>query len=470
MEKDKQFFNDLEELLQNQANNFAIYPKDTTWEDIKTELHGTPKWPALGIIFMCIIVALTISTALNYPPEPILAKYKTEPKNNSIQSQTSNNKKSYKTFTQQLNTKANNEETFAKSNSNIPVSIENGDNLVLTDNELIDLNRKTNNNKENNIVIATNAANSYNLNHKQESHIELFNETHLEVINNLVKPVEILKSNESNDLNINFIGSENNNPEASDYLSEFVANKYLKPKKPSKWQYQLYITPSISDRILFDDKTRIYYTNPTTSSQNLSKNVNDVIQYTPAMGTEIGASFMYKVGKNLHLKTGFQFNIRQYFIDAYRGFNTATVAFVNNSALDSINLISLFSNNKNSHSTELNNKLYQFSIPVGIQWDFLSINNFGVNIAATIQPTFTLNKNVYLVSTDYKYFADGESFFRNINLNSAVELNFTFKTGQKQWFFGPQLRYQHLPTFNKIYPIKEFRLDYGLRFGFNAPL
>ena len=107
MEKDKQFFNDLEELLQNQADKFVIYPKDTTWEDIKTELHGTPKWPALGIIFMCIIVALTISTALNYPPEPILAKYKTEPKNNSIQSQTSNSKKSYKTFTQQLNTKAN---------------------------------------------------------------------------------------------------------------------------------------------------------------------------------------------------------------------------------------------------------------------------------------------------------------------------------------------------------------------------
>ena len=470
MEKDKQFFNDLEELLQNQADKFVIYPKDTTWEDIKTELHGTPKWPALGIIFMSIIVALTISTALNYPPEPILAKYKTEPKNNSIQSQTSNSKKSYKTFTQQLNTKANNEETFAKSNSNIPVSIENVDNLVLTDNELVDLNRRTNNNKENNIVIATNAANSDNLKYKQESHIELLNETHLEVINNLVKPVEIVKNNESNDLNINFIGSENNNPEASDYLSEFVANKYLKPKKPSKWQYQLYITPSISDRILFDDKTRIYYTNPTTSSQNLSKNVNDVIQYTPAMGTEIGASFMYKVGKNLHLKTGFQFNIRQYFIDAYRGFNTATVAFVNNSALDSVNLISLFSNNKNSYSTELNNKLYQVSIPIGIQWDFLNIKNFGVNVAATIQPTFTLNKNVYLVSTDYKYFADGESFFRNINLNSAVELNFTFKTGHKQWFFGPQLRYQHLPTFNKIYPIKEFRLDYGLRFGFNAPL
>ena len=188
------------------------------------------------------------------------------------------------------------------------------------------------------------------------------------------------------------------------------------------------------------------------------------------MGTEIGARFMYKVGKNLHLKTGFQFNIRQYFIDAYRGFNTATVAFVNNSALDSVNLISLFSNNKNSYSTELNNKLYQVSIPIGIQWDFLNIKNFGVNVAATIQPTFTLNKNVYLVSTDYKYFADGESFFRNINLNSAVELNFTFKTGHKQWFFGPQLRYQHLPTFNKIYPIKEFRLDYGLRFGFNAPL
>jgi hypothetical protein len=465
MEQEKQLFNDIDELLQSQANNFVLYPKDTTWEEIKTELHGNTKWPALGVIFMCIVVALTISTALNYPPEPILAKYKTQEVSNlAVKDDASKNKKNTNSFLQQLNTEAN-KETFLNIaasknedvNSNILIPV--NENEPTNQQDLFHKNTVKENLAQ---VVISNKTNIHEPVNVANNLINAFEEK-------IVQNINTATSNETQKLNINFLGNENNNPEALDYLNEFESNKYIKPKKPSKWQYQVYITPSISDRILYDDKTRIYYTNP-ANSQNLNKNINDFIQHKPAMGTEIGASFLYKFGKNIHLKTGVQFNIRQYFIDAYRGFNTATVAFVNNSALDSVNLVSLFSNNSNGYRAELNNKLYQISVPIGLQWDFISSKNFGINVAATIQPTFTLNKNVYLVSTDYKYFADGESFFRNINLNSAFELNFTFKNGKKQWFFGPQIRYQHLPTFNKIYPIKEFRLDYGLKFGVTAPL
>lgn len=466
MESDKQFFNDIDELLQSHANDFVLCPKDTSWEEIKTELHGHPKWPALGVIFMCIVVALTITTALNYPPEPILAKYNTPQANSTTKDQSSKNKKNSTSFIQQLNTEANNKETFLNiaSTKNLVANQTNLNDFYETLPTTTQEKSYKNTGREKLVQVIT----SNNQVSKEPLAIEsnLLNAFEQKIIHSVKSAATI---NETQKLNINFLGNENNNPEALDYLNEFESNQHLKPKKPSKWQYQVYITPSISDRILYDDKTRIYYTNP-ANSQNLSKNINDFIQHKPAMGTEIGASFLYKLGKNIHLKTGVQFNIRQYFIDAYRGFNTATVAFVNNSALDSVNLVSLFSNNNNGYRAELNNRLYQVSVPLGLQWDFLNSKSFGINVAATIQPTFTLNKNVYLVSTDYKYFADGESFFRNINLNSAFELNFTFKNGKKQWFLGPQLRYQHLPTFNNIYPIKEFRLDYGVKLGFTAPL
>jgi long-subunit fatty acid transport protein len=74
---------------------------------------------------------------------------------------------------------------------------------------------------------------------------------------------------------------------------------------------------------------------------------------------------------------------------------------------------------------------------------------------------------VYLISTDYKYYANGASFFRKWNVNTALNLNFSYKINNgTKLYFGPQVRYQHLPTYNNAYPIKEYRLDYGLKIGF----
>lgn len=469
MAKKREIFNDLEDLLQKHADDFILYPRETSWENIKTELHGTPKWPALGIVFMCIVVALTISTAVNYPPKPIIAKYNSE-KINPETSTSSLKIKPAKNFVQQLNTKANNEETFAKSNVIDVENLVQNSEPILNTQEVALLSKP----QLKDVIKEKVTQNSKLFNQNQPISLGIQNELletrEAKLFENILSN-KALNANETLEkLTISFVGNEENNPDVTNYLKEFEANQSLKPQKPSKWQYQLYITPSISDRILYDDKTRIYYSNSLAATQNLSKNVNDVIQYKPAMGTEIGVSFLYKFGRNIHLKTGLQFNIRQYFIDAYKDFNTATVAFVHNSSLDSVHLLSLFTNDKNNYKAELSNKLYQISLPIGLQWDFFNTKNFGINIGATIQPTFTLNKNVYLVSTDYKYFADGESFFRNINLNSAIELNFSFKNGKKQWFFGPQVRYQHLSTFNIVYPIKEFRLDYGVKFGFITTL
>ncbi|MBW7952975.1 MAG: hypothetical protein H3C56_10615, partial [Chitinophagaceae bacterium] len=86
------------------------------------------------------------------------------------------------------------------------------------------------------------------------------------------------------------------------------------------------------------------------------------------------------------------------------------------------------------------------------------------------QPTLTLNKNVYLISTDYKYYTDGNSFFRKWNFNTSLEINFTYKVGSYNIFVSPQVRYQHLPTYTDKYPIKEYRLDDGLRIGFTKEI
>ena len=77
---------------------------------------------------------------------------------------------------------------------------------------------------------------------------------------------------------------------------------------------------------------------------------------------------------------------------------------------------------------------------------------------------------MYAISTDYKYYANGAPFLRKWNWNSSFDLSFTFQTKDTKWYIGPQIRYQHLPTYNDVYPIKEYRMDYGLKIGFIKPL
>ena len=75
---------------------------------------------------------------------------------------------------------------------------------------------------------------------------------------------------------------------------------------------------------------------------------------------------------------------------------------------------------------------------------------------------------LFLQTTNF--YADGTSFFRRWNINSSTELCLTLKSKNIKWFMGPQIRYQQLPTYNDIYPIKEYRIDYGIKFGFTKTL
>ena len=63
-EKMKNEYNDnnLEQFLQEETNKHKMYPSDKLWRDIQLELHGKRSWPALTIIALFIISALTIST------------------------------------------------------------------------------------------------------------------------------------------------------------------------------------------------------------------------------------------------------------------------------------------------------------------------------------------------------------------------------------------------------------------------
>jgi hypothetical protein len=485
MESNFRKYDEFEQFLQDEVKNHRMYPSEQVWDKIRSELHGKGSWKALTFIAIFIILSLSITTIYNYPPKNIFTKTYTPisiANLNSVKSEVVTDEKST-LLEQSINPSTLTNKTINKINQNLYAT-------SYSENHATALHQLKKEEDKNMIV----SANSFNHTLQNVSIIS----KHINASNDLPEliPTESFKNNSYPSGNTqtmagtgfvlypNFNLLNQKNREVG-YKKSITTAAYNNSKhinnewKLSKFSYQLYITPSISYRNLEDNQERLNYAQLSTFALNspintnnlVNSNVNAVVHHKPALGMEAGGAILYRLNKNLQIKTGLQFNIRQYYIDAYWApFNIATIAYVRNHQLDSVNMLSAYSNTSGYQNAKLDNKLYQISMPIGLQWSFLPNSKIGVDAGITFQPTLTLNKNVYLLSTDYKYYTNGASFFRKWNANTGVDLNITYKTANRTWFIGPQIRYQHFPTYNDLYPIKEFRWDYGIKVGFTQPI
>ena len=61
-----------EEFILDEVNEHKMYPSGRVWDNIRTEVHGNRSWPALTIIALTVLVALTVSTFIvTQKSEPI---------------------------------------------------------------------------------------------------------------------------------------------------------------------------------------------------------------------------------------------------------------------------------------------------------------------------------------------------------------------------------------------------------------
>jgi hypothetical protein len=135
--------------------------------------------------------------------------------------------------------------------------------------------------------------------------------------------------------------------------------------------------------------------------------------------------------------------------------------------VQNISVMTSYNNNVGFRTAQLNNKVYQLALPIGVDYQLIRFKKFGIHTQATIQPTYNVNKNVYLLSADYANYAAGNDYVRKWNMNTSVGIQFSYQKGNTVWQLGPQIRYQTLPTYNNPYPIKENLIDYGFRIGWS---
>ncbi|MBC7850998.1 MAG: hypothetical protein H7Y31_14750 [Chitinophagaceae bacterium] len=209
-------------------------------------------------------------------------------------------------------------------------------------------------------------------------------------------------------------------------------------------------------------------------SLNISGDVEKLVNHKPAVGFEVGAGFLYAINKRLTFKSGVLFNYSRYDIQAYSSYSTevATIALNNfyGTNPDSITNFTRFKNFSGNAVKDLENKYYQLSAPIGVEILVLGRGRLQLNVGATIQPTYLINRDNYLITTDYKNYTREPSLVRRWNVYTAAEAFLSYKTRGLRFQLGPQARYQMFSTYSDKYPVQEFLLEYGLKFGISKSI
>jgi hypothetical protein len=201
----------------------------------------------------------------------------------------------------------------------------------------------------------------------------------------------------------------------------------------------------------------------------------DWVDHSPAVGFEFGGNVLYRVTRNLTIKGGLQFNYSRYKIVAYASKPQQTTITLNtpygySMYMDSITAMSTASNFGGKTQETLYNDYYELSAPIGFELRVLGNERLQFNVGGTVQPSYLLNTNSYMLTADYTNYTRYPSLFRRWNISGAVEAFLSYQTGPIRWQVGPEFRYQFLSTYNGSYPINENLKGYGIKIGITKPL
>lgn len=480
--------NEFEDFLKDQANQHRMYPSDQLWRNIQGEVHGYKKWPALTVIAVFIIAALVVGTVAVKPRTEIITQQTVQvpsfvEKIPSLPNEsTPANTKATSSYAGHLSVNNITKETIEKVNERIRV------------NETESLLIASANDQQSNNVVSVNTSEkiTYKIaplteqpekqitgndevakNFDATFHTAVLPDSRFIFSNNLGLVNNAYNfSNVAYKMEFSFVRTINSNP----LNVELAASKPSSSgsplsriaKRSSKLDFQFYVAPSISYRRLVDDAEGSLsksYVTAIPYESNYIVDLNQAIQHRPAAGYEVGFSLGYNLGKKFAIRSGMQFNTRQYNIDAFvHSAEPATVALSADNSNLVLNTVSGFRNIDGSKPIELKNRYYEISIPIGIDWRPVN-KKFAWGIAASVQPTYTFDKEPFIITSNFKNYADGSQLMRNWNINANIETYLGYNTGKYRWQIGPQLRYQLMPTMANSFPIREYPVDLGIKLG-----
>jgi hypothetical protein len=284
------------------------------------------------------------------------------------------------------------------------------------------------------------------------------------------RTVDLLSTSSSN-----FLGglSANKNLFDLNSLPSIYSEEIIKPRrKASKFEMMFFFTPTVSYRNLSENKSYLRSASLIGVPYNYAAlyDVNNAVTHRPNIGLELGATTKYALTKNVKLRAGLQFNINRYDIKAFKYTpERATIALNNGSSrLQTVTTSSSYRNFNGGETDWLQNFYLQLSTPIGAEVKLHGSDKMYIGVASTVQPTYVLGDRAYLITADYKNYAQVPWLIRRWNVNTNLETFVAYSTGKLKWQVGPQVRYQLLSSFVNEYPVKENLFDFGLKVGISV--
>jgi hypothetical protein len=199
--------------------------------------------------------------------------------------------------------------------------------------------------------------------------------------------------------------------------------------------------------------------------------VNGFVDNTPVLGYTLGVNILYHLSKNISLKAGLEFSFSRYYIRTYNSGSSQTSAALNTYfgyVADSLNSVPGSGTDKNPQHYQ--NKYYVISVPVGVEMKVAGSGRVQLHVGATLQPSYLLNTDAYVLTNDYKGYSKDAQAYRRWNVNAGAEAYISYGVGNVRWELGPQVRYQIFSTYKDSYPLKENMLNYGIRIGISKTI
>lgn len=247
---------------------------------------------------------------------------------------------------------------------------------------------------------------------------------------------------------------------------------YNKPKQgfKNRLTYQIYATPSIGFRNMnsnLDDAS--VPANLSIGNSSLVAEKDHSIVHTPAINMEAGYSLIYSLSKTFRIKGGMQLNYSNYYVHAQQLDHPmgASLLINGNDGLEMINKPSTIANNQSEeHARKYSNNSFQLSLPIGADIRLAGNNRFQWFAGATIQPTYVLSGNAFLLSSDMKNYVFDANFVRKWNLNAGFETFVSYKVNQAVMInAGPQFRYQFRSSYIDKYTYDVRMYNLGIKLG-----
>ena len=464
---ERQFNNgDFEKLLRDNANQYRMYPSEKVWKGIHASLHTRRRWYGLTAAIMLLVTGSIVSI-ITYSDKPGKNNL-TDQKNISIQNSSQK---------QTPSTVSNERKTFTPAINDIKPADSRATNLTELYSDGPVFKNPARDGKQSNVVVLNNNLSSNtnkdafesNISHKNEPLDESPFSTDLiflkqnTFLNTEDALIDDIATNEKTITDQSSV-DEKTEKEINDAISAIASQNILlvKPKKQSRVTAQVFFTPTVSYRKLKENKN-VYagsgFYVPTID-------LNNIVKHKPGMGLEFGIEGKYQVNKKFSLTTGLQFNINRYDILAYsHPTEIATVALT--SSYGVVDSLATYSHYRNSGTSAnwLENFYFQIAVPVGVEVILTKNKNIQWGVSGTIQPTYVIGDKAYVISSDYKNYAEFPDVMRRWNISTGVGTFVAYSTGRINWQVGPHLRYQHLSSFVSELSVKEKLYAIGLKVG-----